>query len=118
MTFRVEVSGRAQRDLDRIYAGLARQVPYHGTRWFDRFRGVDPFAPRIPREVCLREESVNCGATREEASVRPQETSLPGVLHDHRRCCEGTARPPRSSTRAEACIDDSIETPRLKWLER
>jgi plasmid stabilization system protein ParE len=37
MTFRVEISARAERDLDRIFAGLARQASYHGIRWFDRF---------------------------------------------------------------------------------
>jgi len=37
MAFRIEVSARAQRDLDRIHASITRQAPYHGAARFDRF---------------------------------------------------------------------------------
>lgn len=52
MAFRVEVTPRAQRDLDRIYAGLVWQAPYYGPRWLDRFEqsilSLSEFPERCP----------------------------------------------------------------------
>jgi plasmid stabilization system protein ParE len=57
MGFRVEISARARRDLERIYAGLAHQAPYHGTLWFDRFEqsilSLSEYPERCPLEPNL-----------------------------------------------------------------
>jgi plasmid stabilization system protein ParE len=42
MAFRVEITPRAQADLDKIYSWVATAAPYRGPSWFDRFeRAID-----------------------------------------------------------------------------
>ncbi len=36
MACRVELTPRAERDLDKLYAWLTRNAPYHGPVWFDK----------------------------------------------------------------------------------
>src|SRR5262245_296916 len=58
MGFRVEITPRAQRDLEGIYASLARRAPYHGTLWFDRFEQSILSLVELP-ERCAREPNLS-----------------------------------------------------------
>jgi plasmid stabilization system protein ParE len=57
MVFRVEITPRAQRDLDGIYAKAAREAPYAGPLWFARFEesilSLAEFPERCPVEPRL-----------------------------------------------------------------
>jgi toxin ParE1/3/4 len=50
MAYRVDLTPRAQTDLDKIYATITREAPFRGPLWFDRFeqsiRSLSPFPER------------------------------------------------------------------------
>lgn len=54
MAFHVDITPRAQNDLDRIYARVAREAPLRAEHWFDRFEGailsLATFPERCPAE--------------------------------------------------------------------
>lgn len=57
MAFRVDLTPRAQQDLNRIYAGVIREAQYRGLRWCDRFEqsmlSLSSLAERCPVEPRL-----------------------------------------------------------------
>jgi toxin ParE1/3/4 len=57
MEFRVNVTPRAQQDLDRIYHWLESSAPITGPRWFERFENsilsLSNFPMRCPVEAKL-----------------------------------------------------------------
>ena len=57
MEFRVDVTPRAQRDLDRIYGWVVSSAPIAGQRWFERFENsilsLSNFPKRYPAEPKL-----------------------------------------------------------------
>ncbi len=57
MEFRVDVTPRAQQDLDRIYDWLVTSAPIAGPRWFERFENslssLSTFPERYPIEPKL-----------------------------------------------------------------
>ena len=61
MAFRVEITDRAQRDLDAIYARVVREAPYDGPLWFTRFEesilSLAEFPERWPLEPKLSTSS-------------------------------------------------------------
>ena len=57
MEFRVDVTPRAQQDLDRIYDWVVSSAPIAGQRWFERFENsilrLSNFPKRCPVETKL-----------------------------------------------------------------
>jgi len=57
MAFRVDLTPRAHKDLDKIYSAAIREAPYRGPRWCDRFEqsilSLSNFPERCPVEPKL-----------------------------------------------------------------
>lgn len=98
MEFRVEVTPRAQQDLDTIYAWVVSSAPVVGLRWFERFENsiasLSTFPGRCPivPKLSSRRQTIRklvFGTTRHKYRVfftmRAEVVTILHVRHGSRR---------------------------------